>query len=57
VTFATIKIKGLWVPACAGMTVVAFIVFMFLYALFIVFLLHDNGLASLMNFFMGQQWY
>jgi len=48
VTLSTIKIKSLWILACAGMTIVnsgmaavAFIAFMFLNAAFIVFPLHD----------------
>jgi len=38
------------------MTAVAFIVFMFLYAVFIVFPIRGNGLTTPMNYFMGQQW-
>jgi len=36
-----------WIPACAGMTTVAFIVFP----------IHGNGLTTPMNHFMGQQWF
>jgi len=55
VTLSTIKIKILWIPACAGMTAEAFIVFMFFYAAFIVFPYHDKCLTTPMNYFVGQQ--
>jgi len=54
VTLSAIKIKSLWIPACAGMTALAFIVFMFLCAVFIVFPIHGNGLTTPTNYFMGR---
>ena len=50
---STIKIKSLWIPACAGMTAVAFIVFMFFYVAFMVFPNHDNGLTTTYKLLYG----